>query len=419
MPVSRELLGRLVENAASDQERFIVLLVSDLDGHRVELSDLNISDIDRSSNVLSPKRGGHSVERVRLGAATLMAFHEYISRRRGQEPALFVEDQGKRQTTDEIMRVLDQIAERAGLLFDHKSFRFGSPPKERTPRIATKAASKDLFYLYGIVSHPLRRKIVEVLGGEGPTSFTTLKRRVEAKVGTLYYHLDMLKGLVAQDSQKRYQLTSVGVDAYTRLQSSEYVESSSLLVQNLPENRGLVERVASVLALGPLWPRVVAGSILPKIGAVGLVGLGAYLVYLARLETVLLFLNPVLTGSTLLSLEFISAWIIVYGIADIVGTFLFHRKGEHIALLLATGYALTPLLGFALWWNLVVYYSFRTPLVSTFVFSRVLLIVLQAWSLGILAQAVSSVKGLRLERAAVVSLSVAYMNILIAYLRGI
>jgi hypothetical protein len=419
MPVSRELLGRLVENAASDQERFLVLLVNDLDGHRVELSDLNISDIDRSGGVLRPKRGGHSAERVRLGGATMMAFHENISRRGGQDPALFVDDQGKRQTTDEITRVLDQIAERAGLLFDHKTFSFGSPPRERAPRIATKVASKDLFYLYGIVSHPLRRKIVEVLGGEGPISFTMLKRRVDAKVGTLYYHLDMLKGLVAQDSQKRYQLTSVGVNAYTRLQSSEYVESSSLLVQNLPENRGPVERVASVLALGPLWPGLVAGSILPKIGAVGLVGLGALLVYLSRLETVLLFLNPVLGGSTLLFLEFILAWIVVYGIADIVGTFLFHRKGEHLALLLATGYALTPLLGFAVWWNLVIYYSFRTPLVSTFVFSRVLLIILQAWSLAILAQAVSSVKGLRLERAAVVSLAVAYMNILIAYLRGI
>jgi hypothetical protein len=412
-------LGRLVENAGSAQERLLVLLVNDLDGHNVALSKLNISDIDQSSGVLRVKADGQNAERVRLSGATLMAFHEYLSRRESQDPALFVSDQDKKLTNDEITRVLDQIAERAGLLFDHKTLRFRAPPKERTPRIATKVASKDLFYLYGIVSHPLRRKIIEVLGGEGPTSFTTLKKRVDAKVGTLYYHLDMLKGLVSQDSRKRYQLTSVGADAYTRLQSSEYVESSSLLVQNLPENRGPAERVASVLALGPLWPGLVAGSLLPKIGAVGLVGLGAFLVYLARLETVLLFLNPVLTGSTLLSLDFILAWIIVYGMADTVGTFLFHRKGEHIALLLATGYALTPLLGFAVWWNLVIYYSFRTPLVSTFVFSRVLLIILQAWSLAILAQAVSSVKGLRLERAAVVSLAVAYMNILIAYLRGV
>jgi hypothetical protein len=418
MPVSRELLGRLVENAGSAQERFLVLLLNDLDGHRIELSDLNVSDIDRSSGILRVRRSGQSAGRVRLGGATLMTFHEYISRRDGQEPALFVSDQGARQINDEITRVLDQIAERAGLLFDHETVRFSAPRKGRTPRIATKVASKDLFYLYGIVSHPLRRKIIEVLG-EGPTGFTTLKKRVDAKVGTLYYHLDMLKGLVSQDSQKRYQLTSVGVDAYKRLQSSEYVESSSLLVQNLPENRGIVERVASVLAFGPLWPGLVAGSIVPKIGAVGLVGVGAFLVFQARLETVLLFLNPVLAGSTLLALEFVLAWVVVYGIADIVGTLLFHRKGEHLALLLATGYALTPLLGFAVWWNLVIYYSFRTPLVSTFVFSRVLLIILQAWSLAILARAVSSVKGLRLERAAVVSLAVAYMNVLTAYLRGI
>jgi hypothetical protein len=80
---------------------------------------------------------------------------------------------------------------------------------------------------------------------------------------------------------------------------------------------------------------------------------------------------------------------------------------------------LAPLLAFSVWWNLVIYYSFRTSFVSTFIFSRILLIILQAWALGMLAKAVSVVKGLRLERAAVVSLVVAYMNILIAYLRGV
>jgi hypothetical protein len=163
---------------------------------------------------------------------------------------------------------------------------------------------------------------------------------------------------------------------------------------------------------------LVADSILPKVGAIGLVGLGAFLVYQARLETVLLFLNPVLTGSMLLSLEFLVSWIIVYGMSDLVGTLMFHRKGEHLALLLATGYALAPLLAFSVWWNLVIYYSFRTSFVSTFIFSRILLIILQAWALGMLAKAVSVVKGLRLERAAVVGLVVAYVNILTAFLRG-
>jgi hypothetical protein len=58
MPVSRELLRRLVENAGSAQERFLVLLVNDLDGHRIELSDLNVSDIDRSSGILRVRRSG-------------------------------------------------------------------------------------------------------------------------------------------------------------------------------------------------------------------------------------------------------------------------------------------------------------------------------------------------------------------------
>jgi len=419
MPASRELLGRLVENAGSPRERLLVLLVNDLDKKKIEIANVNISDIDRTTRLLRFKHSDQSLERVRLSNATIVALHQYISGRGGQESRLFVDGEGKPQSMDDLRGVLAQISDRAGLQFDRETLRFSEPWRDKPPRIATKTASKDLFYLYGIVSHPLRRKIVEVLGGEGPTSFTTLKKRVDAKVGTLYYHLDMLKGLVSQDSQKRYQLTTVGADAYARLQSSEYVESSSLLAQNLGERRGGLERVARFFALGPLWPVLVLDTILPKIGSIALVGLGAFLAYQARLETVLLFLNPMLTSSTLLSIEFITSWIIVYGIADLVGTFWFHRNGEHLALLMATGYALTPLLGFSVWWNLVIYYSFRTPLVSTFVFSRILLIILQVWSLGLLAEAVSAVKGLRLERAVVVSLVVAYVNILVAYLRGV
>jgi hypothetical protein len=419
MPVSREILARLLENAGTARDRLLVLLVTDLDKHAIDPSSLHISDIDVPSKLLRIKGDNQSIDRAKLSSATISAFHQYISHRTSQDQTLFLDDNGKPETIQYINGILGQIAERTGIHFDPTTSQFNEPRKDKLPRIATPTASKDMFYLYGIVSHPLRRKIVEILGDEGPTSFTTLKKRTEAKVGTLYYHLDMLKGLVSQDSQKKYVLTTTGNTAYTKLQSSEYVENTAELVRNIPSRTGPLEKIAGILTLTRLWPALSSDSILPKIGAIPLIALGAILVYQARLETVLLFFNPVLARSLLLPVEFIAGWIITYAIADFVATLPFHRRGEHLTLFLATGYALTPLLAFTVWWNLVVFDSVRTPLVSTVAFSRILLIILQAWALAMLAFAVSTVKGLRLERAAVVSLAVAYANVLVAYLRGV
>ncbi|HEV2120030.1 MAG TPA: winged helix-turn-helix domain-containing protein [Candidatus Bathyarchaeia archaeon] len=410
-------MAKLLENAGTAHDRFLVLLAMDIEDKAIDLSSLDLSDVDGPSKSLRIKRDIDQTKRVKLRDATVIAFHQYASGRTDHQQELFVDPEGKKQSKDDLITILGQIADQSSLRFDPTTLHFDKPAKEQAPRIATKTASKDMFYLYGIVSHPLRRKIVEILG-EGPTSFTVLKKRVDVKVGTLYYHLDMLKGLITQDEQKRYQLTTVGTDAYTKLQSREYVDST-MRAQEIPGQKRRLDQLGNMLSLGPVWPWLASNYVVPKIGALALAALGAIIVYQARLETVLLFLNTVPTATTLLPLEYILSWIAVFGIADLGSTILYRRKGEHIALFLATGYTLIPIIGFALWWSFQLNGSFPNPPVSILLLSRSILIVLQAWSLGMLARAVSTIKGLRLERAAVVIMAVAYASILVAYLRGV
>ncbi len=413
-------MDSLLKNSQTPQEKLLVFLVNDLEGRTVELGKLNISDIDRLEGFLRIQGDGQRIERIRLSKATTLALHEHISRRNSREPALLVkEENGGRLSEDQLKGLLNRIAERSGVEFDYGNLRFKELRKEESPRLATKVASKDLFYLYGIISHPLRRRIIELIGDEGPIGFTLIKKRLNVRVGTLYYHFDMLKGLVAQDPGKRYLLTEAGRGAYEKLHSSEYVQSGSLLAQTLPAKQGPLERALRTLALTWLGPTLQSSSLFPRVGALLILGVGALLAYQAKLETVLLFFSPATSKSVLLGLEFVAAWIIIYGLADVLATYLFRRRGEHIALLIGTAYSLLPLLIFTAWWNLVLILSIRTPLFSTFTFSRVLLILLQAWSLGLLAQAVSVSKGLRLDRAASISLAIAYTNIVIAYLRGV
>lgn len=72
---------------------------------------------------------------------------------------------------------------------------------------------------YRVVKHPVRRRIIELLGLRGSMSFTELKSEMNLAVGTLYYHLDVLDGYVVQDDERRYVLSREGRRLYEMIAS--------------------------------------------------------------------------------------------------------------------------------------------------------------------------------------------------------
>ena len=420
MPLSPVLLDQLLKSCNNVQERLLVLLLRDLEGRSLEFGSVGLSDFDRVSGALritSPPDGRS--ERVRLGQETVRAFHDYVLQRKDKAPALFVDQEGRPLSENALRTIVDQLAHRSGLEFNQANFRFRMPKTIQGPRLVAKGASKDLFYLYGIVSHPLRRRIVELLGDEGPQGFTQIKKRLDVRVGTLYYHFDMLAGLIKQDPQKRYMLTEAGKDAYHKLRSPEYVESSDLLVDNLPATQGGVEKGLRLLLPSRFLSAVQSLSPLTILGAAIVLGLGSFSAYQAELETVVLFLNPSEQNPLVLGLGFLGNWLLIFAVADGIATFVFGRKGEHFVLLLGSAYALVPLLAFIGWWDLASALSLQAPGLTTIAISRIVLVGLQAWSLALMARIVSVLKGLRLDKAAVISLTLAYLSIMIAYVRGL
>ena len=284
--------------------------------------------------------------------------------------------------------------------------------------MVAKGVSRDLFYLYGIVSNPLRRQIVEMLGDEGPSGFTQIRKRLNVPVGTLYYHFDMLSALITQDNQKRCVLTEAGRDAYQKLRSTEYVRSGELLSNSTGSQLTAVEKGLRMLVPASLLASLQRKSTFSVFMAATILALGSLSAYLAGLETIVLFVNPS-DQTYLLPVEFLLNWLIVFGVADFLATYLFSRKGEHLTLLAASAYALLPLLVFEGWWEVAVALSLKLLGLSTFGLSRVILVLLQAWSLAMLARIVSVIKGLRLDKAAIITLVLAYLSITIALLRGV
>ena len=81
-----------------------------------------------------------------------------------------------------------------------------------------RTSKKGSFYY--ALNHPLRREIISLLGSRGSLSSTELKRLLKIGPGKLYYHLDILRGLVEQDENKKYKLSDKGLKAYEMLVSS-------------------------------------------------------------------------------------------------------------------------------------------------------------------------------------------------------
>jgi DNA-binding transcriptional ArsR family regulator len=68
-----------------------------------------------------------------------------------------------------------------------------------------------------LVGHPARRRIVELLGEREKMSLTELRAETSLAVGTVYYHLDVLRDLVVQDVDRKYLLNKQGKKIFTSL----------------------------------------------------------------------------------------------------------------------------------------------------------------------------------------------------------
>lgn len=94
------------------------------------------------------------------------------------------------------------------------------------PSVVSKEDSKKL----RVLKHPVRKRIIELLGSKENMSFTELKNEMNLPVGTLYYHLDVLKGYVLQDEERRYFLSKEGKNLYGMLATIQSSDS-----RNFPE----------------------------------------------------------------------------------------------------------------------------------------------------------------------------------------
>lgn len=278
--------------------------------------------------------------------------------------------------------------------------------------MSKEAKELNLFRIYKLLEHPVRREIIRFLGEEELLGFKEFKERLQINVGALYYHFDVLGSLITQDENRKYMLTDLGKMTYQFLTSKK---------EQLKEFE--VRERARALSSGNRISRYAKTIFFPfgffvslyqspkrhLAEVVLILAFGSWLMIETKLEPVLFFSNFGTSSSPIIVIaRLLIGLLVVIVVSEAISRTLFRRTGGNLNLLIGASFSQLPIFLFPMLllleeWNLIVFRDpFWTGIVQFF---------LQAWSLCVLTSAISLSKGLRMEKAAVISLVLMYLNI--------
>jgi helix-turn-helix protein len=271
-------------------------------------------------------------------------------------------------------------------------------------------SDENLTRVYNALANPYRRRIIQILRENGKAGFKELHDALKISVGALYHHLDTLEGLVAQGPDKKYILTDEGRNAVNALSVSEEKIISNAAQTPVGESRfGSISRelffgrtLFNYLNQDPARSLPFALIVLV---------LGGYISFRTNLEPILLFyLNPTPgIGQAWFLLMFPLGWFTTFAVSDLLCYLFFHRSGGELTLVNGSALAMLPLL--LVPGLILLIQPFSAIVQSATALTIIIQVAVQVWVVCLLSSAISIAKGLRMERTALVSLAVMYLNI--------
>ncbi|MDH5482727.1 MAG: winged helix-turn-helix domain-containing protein [Candidatus Bathyarchaeota archaeon] len=259
---------------------------------------------------------------------------------------------------------------------------------------------EDLSKYYTLLRDPARRKIVEILGNQEKIGFKELREVLGLGVGTVYYHLDMLSSFLTQDKQRKYRLNDRGKALYRVLKEGS-------IPATLEISEAFSHRLGRWLFLSPVFAKTTKPLRLLPV-SIAILLIGALGTSYATLDSALFFYFPFSTyGSTTIAALFFFNWIGLFLFAEFLAYLLYRRVGNDLQLFTCIGLAAFPLAIFPY------LYLFTSEIVSQYA-----MFILQIWSLLLVSAALCFGKGIRLDKAIVISLTAIYLNIAILFMIG-
>ena len=247
---------------------------------------------------------------------------------------------------------------------------------------------------------PTRRKILELLGHQKKIGFIELRETLNLGVGTVYYHLDMLSDFIVQDKHRKYLLNDRG-----RLLYRVLTEGS--VPPTLAVGEAFSHRLGRWLLLSPVFAKTTRPARWLPVSILILL-LGAVGAAVAHMDALLFFYFPFSAYEfETMVFVFLFNWIGAFLLSDLLIYLLYRRGAGNLQLLTCLGISALPLATFPYLYLFVPY-----PV------SRLLLLPLQVWSLLLMSSALCFAKGVRLDKAIVVSLTILYLNMMVLVATG-
>jgi DNA-binding transcriptional ArsR family regulator len=272
----------------------------------------------------------------------------------------------------------------------------------------------DITKVLKIVNHPIRKRIIELLGSKGPLTWKEISTEIGVGTGSLYYHIDALEGIVARDDSKRYLLTPIGLEVYRYLDNASPQEASVLAKRIADRSRGgLIENILAprpaLHYLSSTRPKVFLSLIL-----FACIGIGAS-VYSGN-EIILYSFSP-LNNPALSIGSFLVSVLIVAVLAYLITFLAFKVTPDPLVLASGSAVSFLPIISLAVGLRALQNGRLLGPLANGTVLTGIL-VVFQAWSLVILGASMSVASGLRMEKVLIVGLVVLYASIILLFLVG-
>jgi hypothetical protein len=265
---------------------------------------------------------------------------------------------------------------------------------------------EDFYYALG---HDLRRRIVKIIGENGFSSFTQLKKNLKVSTGTIYHHLDTLEKLITQKKNKKYYLTDLGRYAYNSLMEN----SRSFTNLDLEKKEFDSPLLKGLLRLTPVLPIEIDSHKRIFYFLIGLCLISAVTIFstLTGSFTLFFFFIPSIENLSelnlfiliLLAVEFISNFLIIFLIIEILIRILFKKESDIWSFWFSYTISYLPMILY-----LIIHFSLLSFNLLELLFfdllDTLLLVFFQILSLWFLTYYIYQIKGVKIESSLILTL---------------
>lgn len=265
--------------------------------------------------------------------------------------------------------------------------------------------------IFDALSNPVRRQIILLLGEHGSLRSKDLKEFLGIGPGQLYYHLSFLQRLVTQNENREYILTEVGREVYKAITRGD--------VPQIPDSLDIRSMNPFIRILSiTLFPKIMFNYIFEApirhlVEAAIIIILGGYVSFGSGYSTLILIPIHIETSLPLSYLYLLATLLLIYLVSEVSSIILFRRMGGHLNLFIGTVFSMIPMVIF----YSIIYIDGFIGLGLSSIFSgwliRMVMIICQVYTITLLASCISVAKNLRIDRASLISLLIAYISIIL------